>query len=187
MQKTNLSQIIAVAENLTCHAIDQVNQKWEYLCGALQGVKETVARIPERIERESAEERFGKLCIELEKLEIAKRRMDERFSDLLGGELLLTDATMKLMGVEGELTLTRGEEGVADTLEKICALRIRVEEYARMHTQKRAQLEQLIRRTLPHFLDEVYRVSDCERNGKGFRMQSLAALCGGLCNEIKIP
>ena len=184
MQQMDISQICLEAKSLTDHVFDELNEKWECLCYAVQNIRAVVASIPSKIERVSAEERFGILCLELERLEACKRRMDECFSAFLGGEFLIVDAKMKLLSQEGELMLSRPQN---EAVKQITDLRLQIEKFAETYAKKRAWTEQLIRRTLPHFLEEVYRVSDGEREGRGFRMQSLAALCGGLCNEIKIP
>ena len=186
MKQIDAAQIVEQAKCLTDHAFDELNHKWECLCCAMQDVKNAVSSISSKIECVPAEERFGKLCLELERLEICKRRMDECFSAFLGGEFLIVDATMKLLSMEGTLALS-SQQDEAETAKEIARLRLQVEEFKETYAKKRAWAEQLIRRTIPHFLDEVYRVSDGEREGRGFRMQSLAALCGGLCNEIKIP
>ena len=183
MQEQNVMQICQVAQQLTDALNDQLNKMWVDLCCAAEDLQAVVSELPITIEAVPTEQRFSAFCRELERMEQCKRVLDEAFSCFLGGEISIAEATMRLLGWEGEMRLRK--TGDAASVELIGGLRARLDAYAETYTKERVWAEGLIRGMFPRFLDELYRLSDAERNGKGFRMQSIADLCGGFCNNIK--
>ena len=186
MEQNDVLRIYQEAKHLTETLIDQLEQSWEYLRGAVKELTETVDDLPCRVERfHSSDQRFATVCDVLEKLEMQKRRLDERFSAYLGMDLLIADANMKLLGWEGEIALSMLPSN--SVLEQICDLRALIQRDAASYADNRAWAEHFIRVVFPRFLEELYRLSDGEQGGRSFRMQSVAALCGGFCNGVKIP
>ncbi len=159
-----------------------LNEKRQGINQVLSEIVDLVKAFSKQVENTASDHRFAVTCQALERLERAKRALDEVMWSYLAMEESLICIRGRLLALEGEAAES-----------KHCGdLRNRIREAAAQtdgsildYRQRREYFERIARQLLPRFLEELYRLSDAERGGRGFRLSSVLILCGSFCNEIK--
>ena len=182
-----IEQIRKDANEITKGLLNRLSVAKENLQRAVDNVTDSVSSLAKSIEVcSNAESRFATLCAGLEHLEQSKRGLDVCFSSFLGSDTMIAEAKMRLIGWEGDMTFYEmRSHDAAETVSKLQEFQQRVEAAEGQFIKDRLWAERIVCRLLPHFLEEVYRASDAERSGLGFRTKSVLTLCGAFCNEIK--
>ena len=165
---------------------EDITRKRRSLTESLERIVSRIRRFAEELEYHgSIEARFGALCVELGFLEEEKRGLDLVYSDFLQIGVTVADLKMELTKAEGEWRFfMREKPDAAETVRYLQALLQQVEEAERRYLSDCALYGNILRGMLPLFLEDLYRFSDGEHNGRGFRTQSILARCGAFCNDI---
>lgn len=176
------------ATDLTELLIKRMEDGQENIFCWLKLFRDAVEQMADQLIVASSEDaRFSTFCRRLEHLEQNKRELDRCFSAFLGLEVIVTEGKMKLLQWEGDVTLLANRNSSAGGC--VSCLREKsqlISEKFLEYQECRQRLEKVMRSVLPRFFEELYRLSDVEHGGRGFRMQSVCALCGFVCNEIKL-
>lgn len=165
---------------------EDVKCKRRSVTDALERIASRVRRFAAELESQGdAEARFGALCRELGFLEEEKRDLDLVYSELLQLGVTVADLKMELTTAEGEWCFrAREDSDAAETVRLLQALRLQVEEAEENYLADCALFGGVLRGMLPLFLEDLYRFSDGEHDGRGFRTRSVLARCGAFCNDI---
>ena len=175
------------AAELSQSLIKRMDEEQENVLRRLKMFRDAVGQLADSLNDTTSEDgRFSIFCRKLEHLEQEKRELDRCFSSFLGLEVCVTEGKMRLVQWEGEVTLlanhnVSAKECVSSLVEKSQRIANKFIEYR----ECRQRLEKVMRSVLPRFFEELYRLSDVEHGGRGFRSQSVCAACGFVCNEIK--
>ena len=152
----------------------------------LLGIRNFVEAYSDQLENTVPQDRFAVTCRTLEHLESQKRSLDEKLWVYFGLDESLTTVTIQLTALKGKLTFQAKQ--VSDALEKLKRLQIhmdRVDGLLAEYRRQREKFDGITRCVFPRFLVELYRLADAERDGVGFRLQSVLSMCGIFCNHLK--
>ncbi len=153
---------------------------------ALVEIRSSVDAYSNRLDNTAPQDRFAVTCQTLERLEVQKRSLDGKLWAYFGLEESLTPVKMRLTSLQGELTFQAKQlSDVSVKLKQLEKCMERSDCLIGEYRRQRELFDGIVRRAFPRFLEDLYRLSDAEHEGHGFRLQSVLSLCGSFCSEIK--
>ena len=179
MQLDDAANAVVALEKRLHEAKDEIE-------AVLLGIRNFVEAYSDQLENTVPQDRFAVTCRALERLESQKQSLDEKLWAYFGLEESFTTVTMQLTALQGDMAFQLNR--LSDASEKMKRLKTSVSRVDGLLVEyhiRREKYDGIARSAFPGFLEELYRLADAERDGVGFRLQSVLALCGIFCNQLK--
>ena len=160
----------------------------EKLCAKVGEIRGAVLHFSKELEESepNGELRCGMTCGMLARLETLYIQLQEELAALYSVEESCIQIRYQLMQWECDNARAEAEHSVdvAD-LEAFTASRGELMHFESDYADFRQIIDGFAQRAVPRFLEELYRLSDLEHNGAGFRRDSVLWLCGELCHAAE--